>query len=332
MRPLPPPRRPAWPAAVALLGGAAGCQPAFPVERHLLGPPRLAALGAADGEARAAVYSGLGLFHDDAPALWWSADGRPLGEGFGVAVPDGAARLEVEVELPDGSAWSGGVDVREAPPLGALQRAQVPLSRDLSLAARRSVDGAPVPDGVDDDQDALRLSFGAADGLELRWMLVDAGATVLELDEARADVIAAEVLRDDGAWTRGRWTGPAPHAGLLLGLDGRGGNRWTWMDLPFGEDGPWLRIGERRLPVPEALPPGWVELRLADGPPPAGVEVEQARWLAPAEDPPPPGYALACGGGPDAFDLAWLAEGRCVRAEVVGRALLVLSDPPAEAP
>ena len=75
------PLLPAYPARVSMcamllaFGGAAGCAPGFPVERHRLGPPRIAPVGVLHGACHAPLWSGLGRFTDQALRVSWAGDG-----------------------------------------------------------------------------------------------------------------------------------------------------------------------------------------------------------------------------------------------------------------
>ena len=101
--------------ALPLILGLAACQEPFSVNRRELGPFRIAAVGVVDGVASAALWSGLGLYHDERPSLTWTLDGAPLGEGFDVAVPAEGGQLGLTVTAPDGRVYVAEVTARAAP-------------------------------------------------------------------------------------------------------------------------------------------------------------------------------------------------------------------------
>ena len=55
--------------------GVSGCAEPFEVRRQELSGFRIAAVGVVDGKASAAIWSGEGLGHAEAPILEWSMDG-----------------------------------------------------------------------------------------------------------------------------------------------------------------------------------------------------------------------------------------------------------------
>jgi hypothetical protein len=305
--------------------GAVACQPRFPVERHVLGPFRLAAMGVVQGRAQAAVWSGAGPTHAEAPVLRWSADGVVLGDGQGLAVPAGVQRLSLEVEAPDGTLHEGEVSVSDCDAALSLERAVVDSRGSLGLAAREQWAEIPTEHGATADGEAVRLTASGAGfpgGLELRWMVAGEEATVLELDALRADVFAEQIELDDGELESRRATGAALHHLLALGIDGAGCNRWRWASVPFGEEGPWVVLGEARVaadtePPDGELLSGW--LTINEG-------VPQLSELAPelSEDPE---LALPCGDGSAVLDPEWMWSGRCTRDELDGERVLVRVGP-----
>ena len=78
------------------------CAEPFDVQRDVLGPFRITAIGVEDGVARAAIWSGEGMVHASSPRLAWTLDGEELGEGYEVAV-DGGGELGLVVTAADGS-------------------------------------------------------------------------------------------------------------------------------------------------------------------------------------------------------------------------------------
>lgn len=306
------------------LGGVA-CQPRFPVERHVLGPFRLASMGVIDGRAQAAIWSGDGPTHADSPVLRWSAAGTALGEGQGLVVPDGVHRLTLEVQAPDGTIHEGEVSVSDCEAGLSLERAAVDARGSLGLRAREQWEETPVEHGVLGDDEAVRLTgvgVGFASELELRWMVAGQAATVLELDALRADVFAEQIELDDGVVESRRSTGPALHHMLALGIDGTGCNRWHWASVPLGLEGPWVVLGESRIATDAEPPDGELlsgQLAIVDG-------VPQLSALAPELD-EDPDLALDCGDGSAVLDPEWMWSGRCTQDELDGERVLLRVGP-----
>ncbi len=317
-------------ALLVALVGIAGCAEPFSVERHVLGPPRLAALGVVDGEARAAVWSGDGPWHAAAPTLSWALDGQPLGEGYGVSVPDGDV-LSVSVTMPDGQTLVGEGTVGTDPGLDVVRQV-VPEPEDLSLDARLAVT-EPSPRATDAEAGELvRVTATRRDGNEgtLRWMLGSSAWSVLELQADTADVVAAKVTFDDGQ-IDGVQGGPAGLAPLLvLSVDGAGNNSWRWLDVGFAVDDILLPVQGRLLPISpdtatdavlqesdrllthvvatlEADPQAEAGIRLVDVE--AGTQLDADLLAHPSPACAPPGLG---------FPLWTLPEGRCPVPEIDG--------------
>ena len=68
------------------LAALSACAPPFDVARKDLGPFRIAAMGVHEGQAHAAVWSGEGMAHAQAPTLAWSLDGETQHAADGQAV------------------------------------------------------------------------------------------------------------------------------------------------------------------------------------------------------------------------------------------------------
>ena len=301
--------------AFVLLGG---CAEPFTVERHVLGPPRLAALGVQEGVARAAIWSGEGAFHRESPELEWSLDGAFLGEGFEVEVP-GEGVLELRAQLSGGLELEGEVTVGPWATLDVL-RAEVerPSGRALSLADRRAV-VEPVPVGGSVPSTSMLRLIAArspATSETMRWMLGTERWSLLELSPQTADVVAARVDFEDGQIESVADAAGGLAPGLALSVDGEGGNGWQWFDVAFDVDEPLLRVGGRLLragPDADLLldRPGHVLATLVADPeaqgqagfaleevqPGGDLETDRAAWPLPS-----------CGSGRLLDDIA---EGRC---------------------
>jgi len=306
--------------------GAAGCAEPFTVERHVLGPPRLAALGVHNGVARAAIWSGEGAFHRASPELHWSLDGEHLGSGFDVEVP-GDGVLELTAVLSDGSELTGEVTVGAWTTVDVL-RAEVdrPAGNALTLADRSAVyDPLPVAGSVSSSSMLRVIAARSPDTPEtMRWMLGTEAWSVLELDTHTADIVAADVQFEDGEIESVSNSPGGLAPGLALSIDGAGGNGWQWFDVAFDVAQPLLRVDGRLLPIDEASSvldgaPGHVlatlsaeasamggaGLRLVDVE--AGDDLEADRAAFP--DPP-------CSPGTGLLD--HIAEGRCPLGEIDG--------------
>jgi hypothetical protein len=311
------------PKAVCLLM-LGGCQGPFSVERHDLGPFRIAAMGVEDGVARAAVWSGEGMYHSEPLSLAWTLDGVALGEGFDVQVI-GAGALGLTATAADGESRQGEVTVAEAAPAFAFTRSAVDLGDDLSLEARTSASETEVTTTVTLEQAMrLRLSFGTQDAsaLSTRWMTADGQGSLLEVDAFAADVLAEELAWDDGELVDRTPLNAGVYPQLALVIDGAGSNRWQWIDAGFGLEGSWMRHEGRLLPWDGAGDPptsGLVALTLGAvdpllGPAPSGMEA--VTDLAQQD-------VLACAPAGLPFLFSWIAEGRCSLTEVDGARVVV---------
>lgn len=304
-------------SALGLLLLGAACQEPFDVRRKDLGPFRIAAVGTEQGVARAAIWSGVGAYHDDAPLLSWSQDGVALGEGHDVAVP-GTGLLQLSVTAPDGSVHQAQVSVAEPPPAPAVAREAVSLGADLSLDARRAASGSPVEGSVASGE-AVRLRLSWEEGVDssawsTRWMSAMGEGSLLELETFAADVIADEVeLEEDEVISREAGEdGITTH--LALVIDGAGGNRWTWLDAAIGVDQPLVRHEGRLLALGEEAAPGLVAVRMESSDDLWGLQPVFLEAVSDLDSQDP----LPCAPADQPFRLAWLVEGRCTRGEVAG--------------
>ena len=283
---------------------ALACQDPFDVRRKDLGPYRIAAMGVHDGVASAAIWSGEGMFHSTTPTLTWTLDGQHLGDGFEVAVPGGGL-LELEVVNGDGEVLYGQLEVGEAPSLPAFERLAVTVD-DVSLEARRALDESP----VDGPTPGVRIRLDAVEGVEARWMSAMGEGTLLELEPFAADVVAEEIVFDDGEIVERTDIDPLIAHQLVLLMDGQGGNNWTWIDAPLLLDGPFLRH-EGRLLAQDDVFTGLASVTI-------GSEGALVGPLQPATEEE---HEATCGPAP--FRLAWIAEGRCGLDEVEGQTVVI---------
>jgi len=308
-----------------VMGGLllSGCDASFGVSRQELGPFRIAALGVHDGIAEAAIWSGDGLFHEEAPVLSWSLDGEPLGLGFGIEVP-GPGILELEATSPDGDVRRAEVTVADLPAELALMRAEVDLRQSgLDREDREALEAEGV-DAVVASGLAARLELGEPGGESLeaglvRWMRADGAGTLLELTERSADFLAEDVVFEDGEVISRERLDDGLYSLLALHLGGEGANRWLWIDVAMGDEGPWWRHEGRLLPGEVSAETGLVAGTVVEAEGPSGVILEDLASVESLDEMLP----IACAPTETPFRLAWVAEGRCPRPEVLGSRVVV---------
>lgn len=287
----------------------AACQEPFDEDRHDLAGFRIAGIGVEDGVAKAAIWSGIGPWHEEEPTLSWALNGQPLGDGFEVAV-SGEGELTLIATSPDGEVRTARVDVREAGGLLTIQRQAVVLDGELSLEARRAVVGADVDDSVGAGE-AVRLTLGGlAEAESARWM--SAGGTAMELERDVADFLAEDIVFDDGELISRVPTGAGVYPLLALVIDGMGGNRWLWVDAAVGVEEALLRHEGRLLRADALVEPGLVAATLIEDPI-GGVALSEVAAVTDTDE----HDALPC--FPAApISLSWIAQGRCARPDVLG--------------
>lgn len=319
----------------------AACNADFTVSRGVLGPARIAAVGAQTGSdgglvAGAALWSGLGPYHDEAPTLSWTLDGAALGEGWDVVVPD-AGELGLTVTTPDGGTLAATVDLAAPPDEPALERYAVDLGDDLSLTARQ----AAAAEAVDDvapagsaERLALSWSGTQAEGLESHWMIQEDRGSLLEEDSFAADVLDEALTWDDGEVTDRQPVDAGVSPALALIYDGAGSNRWVWFDAAIGIDTPLIRHEGRLLPLSQddgadvvtaARQSGWLLTTLSRSDDALGVALTQAEALPAVDEGPDLSLqsTLSCAPADQPFRMAWLAEGRCTRDDLDGATVVL---------
>jgi hypothetical protein len=308
----------------ALCLGFGACDADFSVQRGVLGPFRIAALGAVDGVASVALWSGEGMHHSQAPTLRWTLDGEDLGEGWEVPLThQGLLGLLVE-DPATGETHSAQVDIGQAPGPLRLERAAVDLSAGLDLEDRRTITGEPVDTTVPDGMAArlsLRPEDGVGEGLTTRWMA--ASGTMLPLTDLQADFVAEVLTWNDGAVDERSALGPGLFGGLALVIDGQGGNRWVWSEVAIGLDAAFFQH-EGRL-FEGSLPEGSSHVQVvldwdATGTRIVPTELDPVA-SAGTHDP------LPCAPDAGAFRMVWVAEGRCTVDDVLGIQLILAVGP-----
>lgn len=293
-----------------------GCAPAFDDRHDLLGF-RIAAVGIVDGEAAAAVWSGA-LFHEEPVRLDWTADGEPLGQGWGLPVPDGVTELGLVATAPDGTVREARVGVGTSLAALSFERTSVPVGEDISIAARAALAESPSA-GAAPEGEALRIRLLEPGGSQTRWMVAAGATTLLELDANTADVLPERLEFDDGEVV-GRERVPAglQHV-LALRIDGVGGNRWTWVDAALGTDAAFLQSEGWLLESSADAGTGLLAATLDDLTPDGVGTLGAPEPVDDLGQHDPPGCAPA--GIP--FSLGWLADGRCSVAETRGRRVVL---------
>ncbi|MEL6345156.1 MAG: hypothetical protein AAFV53_18760 [Myxococcota bacterium] len=299
---------------IALLFLVLGCQEPFDTDRHDLRGFRIAAIGVDDGLARAAVWSGDGPWHEASPTLVWSLDGAPLGEGFDVTVTAGGL-LELDATAPDGQTRSATVTVQSAP-FSALSvsRGALVIGEDLSLDGRRSLSADPV-DVTAPSGSAMRLTLsGVGADQSARWMT--AGGTILEVETDAADFFAEEIRFDDGEIEVRAPVDDGLYPGLALVVDGEGDNSWLWFDAAVGVDttAPFAHHRGRLMPSDDSVGAGLIAATLEEDAI-SGVRLSDVQVVEDAQQQD----ELECiPDGAETFEIAWIAEGRCPRPDVLG--------------
>ena len=288
-----------------------GCQEPFTTDRHDLVGFRIAAMGTEGGVARAAVWSGLGPWHEQAPTLRWSLDGEDLGEGFAVVVP-GPGTLSLTATAPDGEERLGEVTAQQALPALSVSRQEVVLGEALSLEDRLALEGTSI-EGSASPGAAVRLTLdGLTEEATARWM--SAGGTVLELERDTADFLAEEIVLDDGVLEERTALSAGTYPMLGLAIDGTGSSRWLWMDAAVGEERPLVRHGGRLIPADAVadVSTGLIAVTLTADARPGVLLTDTVPVTDTTEQ-----DALPC--APSApFLLDWIVEGRCPRPDVLG--------------
>jgi len=323
-----------------LLTLLAACNADFTVSRGALGPFRIAAVGAEIGSdgarvAGAALWSGLGPYHDEAPVLSWTLDGTALGEGWDVAVPE-AGELGLSVTTAEGDTLEARVDLADPPEAPTLERYAVSLGDDLSLAARQAATAEAVDD-VAPAGSAERLALSwtdAAADLESHWMIQEGRGSLLEEDRFAADVLDETLAWDDGELIDRQPVDAGISPTLALAYDGAGSNRWIWFDAAIGIDTPMIRHEGRLFPLSQddgadvvvaARQVGWLLATLSSTDDALGVALTQAEALPASDEGPDLSLqsTLSCAPADQPFRMAWLAEGRCTRADVDGATVVL---------
>jgi hypothetical protein len=300
------------PALLILLG----CQEPFDTDRHDLRGLRIAAVGVHDGVAEAAIWSGLGPWHEAAPTLAWTLDSEPLGEGFDVTVSS-AGVLGLTVTGQDGEVRTAEVTVSSVLPSLSVSRAAVSIGDDISIDARRALDAEAVEDTVPSGESVRMTLAGLQENASARWM--SASGTVLELEVDAADLIPEEILLDDGEISARTALGDGRYPGLALAIDGSGGNDWLWVDAAVGVTEPLLRHRGLLLLSDDVPGAGLVAATLAADDV-GGVRLEAVAAVKDASEQ----ELLSCmPEGAETFELSWIVQGRCPRPDVLGARVVV---------
>lgn len=286
----------------------AACQEPFSEDRHDLVGFRVVGIGVEDGVAKAAVWSGEGPWHEQAPTLSWALDGVPLGEGFDVAVP-GKGELSLIATSASGEERAAVVDVRDSS--GSLTVARQAVVIDgLTLEERRAVTGSSIETTAAAGEGVRLMLSTLSDVESARWM--SAGGTIMELEADAADFLAEDIVIDDGELISREDAGVGRYPLLALVIDGQGGNRWLWTDAAVGSSEILLRHEGRLVVSDAAVEPGLIAATLIEDAI-GGVALSDVTPVTDtAEQDELPCFPAA------PMSLSWIAEGRCARADVVG--------------
>lgn len=310
-------------AAVALFATPFGCQEPFAEDRHDLASFRVAGVSAAtdeDGDTTlsAAVWSGLGPYHDTLPQLAWSTSGDlATGQGATMAVDFPGA---VELTASSGDAVEAArldLDHAVAPPVVAgftrlavdLDIAQVADPVDERLAVEPTED-APIAVGS-----AARLHLDVPDDTTVRWMAT--GGQFSELDSHTTDWFAGTAVLDDNEVDSTDLIDPGIYTLLALVVDQAGANAWYWLDVAVDVDSPLLYTRGRLFPVDAEPSDGPWFADVVESDDPAGLALSNLRAPGDSE------VAVCASAAGAGFDFGPVADGWCTRADVVGRSVRV---------
>lgn len=314
------------------------CQEPFAEDRHDLASFRIAAVAGTLAEAggvqvHAAVWSGLGPYHDTLPSLDWSSDTlAATGQDAALAVTYPA---RIGLVASDGDATeTAALDLAAAPvPIatsgfipGFTRRA---VALDIAQVTDPIADRLAVEPGDDAPiavSSAVRLTFEVPEGVTVHWM--GTGGTFAELDAHSTDWFAGDVVLDDNEIDSTSTIDAGVYNLLALAFDGVGNTAWMWIDVAVGLDGPLLYTdgsdsdgvggpGGRIFAVDAEPMSGVLAVDVVQDDGAAGIALENVRVAdAPADGGGDPAASPAC-------TLAGLAEGGCTRADLVGTTLTV---------
>lgn len=245
-----------------------------------------------------------------------------MGEGWEVEVGEASA-VALDVAAADGQHLAATLSVSEGPAPFTVSRHSVDIGDDLSLDARRAATATEVDTAAASGQ-AQRLALSWPDdtwpddtdttALSTRWMSAGGQGTLLEVEAFAADVLAEEVVFEDGEVLSREDSGPGIYTQLALVIDGRGGNRWSWVDAAIGVEDLLIHHEDRLLSLDVDTSTGLVAVTLE--------QTDDLWGIAPADPLAVSDLAeqdaLPCAPVDQPFRLAWIVEGRCSRPDVVG--------------
>lgn len=310
-------------AVLSLLASPFGCQEPFAEDRHDLASFRVAGVSAStddDGNTTlsAAVWSGLGPYHDTLPQLAWSTSGSlATGQGATMAVDfPGAVELTV---TSDATSESARLDLDQSVTPPAIQGfSRLAVDLDIAQIADPVDDRlavAPTEDAPIAVGSAARLHLDVPDDTTVRWMAT--GGQFAELDSHTTDWFAGTAVLDDNEVESTALVDPGIYTLLALVYDQAGANSWYWLDVAVDVDSPLLYTGGRLFPVDAEPADGPWFADVVESAEPAGLALANLREPGDAE-------AALCGSPSGAsFEFGRVAEGWCTRADVVGRTVRV---------
>lgn len=325
------------PTFALLLALPLGCQAPFAEDRRDLASFRIAGINAntdASGstQLRAAVWSGLGAWHDIPPDLVWADAKDPTvtatGQAASIAVTLPGA-VDLTAISADDSAISGSESARldlqsggVTPLVDGFSRAAVdldisqigdPISDRMALAPGEDV---PIPAGG-----AARLSLEVADGLNVHWMAT--GGQFAELDYRTTDWFAGTAVFDTENTVETTTTAePGIYTLLALVYDGVGNNTWFWLDVAVDVDGPLVYTNGRILlsdSADDGGSQGPFSVEIAEADSTAGFTLAAVALVDDASASPE-----LCGTGAGVpFDFGPMAEGWCSRSDMIGQTVVL---------
>jgi len=323
------------------------CQSPFGTDRHHLEGFRVAAARAvpdADGwSVSAALVVDGHLWSDQAVALRWYA----LPDRAALATLSVSAPADAEGPVAHLSGATVGVGLIATGPAGderrvwlepsttAIALRDVTVERvdgvtvdaltaeDLTVDARSAWVGTPdtsVPAGgaatltAVTEGDTLRTA---------RWMEIGEPGELLEIDGTRSSWLAGSILVDGEEVLERTIAAPGPVSLLVLALGEAGGTDFRAEELWVGPPSQGLFTASGRwIGVEPAVDADAVRGTLvADDAAPTGLALTDAVAFDPLLEPLDPWgtEALPCVGVSGPFDPSWLLDGRCVRADLIGR-------------
>lgn len=308
-----------------------GCLEPFAEDRHDLESFRIAGVAVRAGEGedelelRAFVYSGLGMWHEQAPETLWEVVSNAgyttaAAAGVRITVPF-VAPGEVQLTVSNGTVEESAVLSLDTVPMPPVVDDWTRATTDLTLAdaALPIEDRAQATLGSDlpvEPGGSLRLSVSAGEATT-HWM--GTAGQFAELDASSTDWFAGTAEIDGSEVVASEVAAEGVHALAALTYDGAGGATWTVLDAAVGTPGPLLATGGRLFPVDATAGTGLFAATLQAADTTAGFTL--ADVVAVDDASASEGVCGASAGAP--FDFSGIAEGVCGRDDVAGARIVV---------